>query len=205
SVTSLEGGKVEGVTEEDIRASSAHSRASLREHYKTKLEEAKVAAEDRRSKSPAINLPTQMTVDDELILDGDDDEDDDYFLEEGEMPIPDDLKEGMLDYRDPSMYEVGTSPPPGMKGSRDPSRLSKDNSKLSKGPYREPTGPYKEPTGPYRDPSKPGRDPSQPLIQKIFRKGTSLLEHPLLKEYLKAYDAVVGFKEGMSKMFLDKG
>ena len=51
-----------------------------------------MAAEDRRSKSPAINLPTQMTVDYELILDGDDDEDDDYFLEEGEMPIPDDLK-----------------------------------------------------------------------------------------------------------------
>ncbi|RUS70176.1 hypothetical protein EGW08_022060, partial [Elysia chlorotica] len=40
SVTSLEGGKVEGVTEEDIRASSAHSRASLREQYKAKLEEA---------------------------------------------------------------------------------------------------------------------------------------------------------------------
>ena len=39
----------------------------------------------------------------------------------------------------------------------------------------------------------------------ISRKGTSLLEHPLLKEYLKAYDAVVGFKEAMSKMFLDKG
>ncbi|GFR68389.1 centrosome-associated protein CEP250-like isoform X1 [Elysia marginata] len=38
----------------------------------------------------------------------------------------------------------------------------------------------------------------------ISRKGTSLLEHPLLKEYLKTYDAVVGFKEGMSKMFLDK-
>ena len=57
-----------------------------------KLEEAKLAAEDRRSKSPAINLPTQLTVDDELILDEDDDEDADYFLEDGDMPIPDDLK-----------------------------------------------------------------------------------------------------------------
>ncbi|GFR67892.1 Dpy-19-like protein 3, partial [Elysia marginata] len=93
SVTSLEGGKVEGLTEEEIRASSAHSRASLREQYKAKLEEAKTAAEDRRSKSPAINLPTHLTVDDELILDDDEDEEgDDYFLEEGEMPIPDDLK-----------------------------------------------------------------------------------------------------------------
>lgn len=84
--------KIDGMTEEEIRSSSAQSRASLRNAYKAKLEESKSAAEDRRSKSPHINLPTQMTIDDELILDEDDDDD-----EEGEYigALPDDLK-GML-------------------------------------------------------------------------------------------------------------
>ena len=51
---------------------SAESRASLRSQYKTKLEETKSAVEERRLKSPAISVPSQSSLDDELILDEDD-------------------------------------------------------------------------------------------------------------------------------------
>ncbi|CAL1539571.1 unnamed protein product, partial [Lymnaea stagnalis] len=91
SASSNELSKIDGTTEEELRAASAQSRASLRQQFKMKLGEAKQAAEDRRSKSPAILLPTQLTVDDELIIDEDDDE------------IGD------------SVNEIGTSPPPGFK------------------------------------------------------------------------------------------
>ena len=43
------------------------------------------------------------------------------------------------------------------------------------------------------------------FINFASRKGHTLLEHPLLQEYLKAYDGVINFKEGMGKLFLDKG
>ena len=65
---------------------SALSRASLRSQYKNRLEESRLAAEDRRSKSPHIAVPTKMSVDDELVLDDDNDEFDE------DMALPDDLK-----------------------------------------------------------------------------------------------------------------
>ena len=50
-----------------------------------KLQETKSAAEDRRAKSPAIQLPTKMTVDDELVLEDDDDEDVEGFYDEEDL------------------------------------------------------------------------------------------------------------------------
>ncbi|XP_055872551.1 golgin subfamily A member 3-like isoform X5 [Biomphalaria glabrata] len=164
STTSVEGVKVEGTTEEEIRASSAQSRASLRQQFKTKLGEAKQAAEDRRSKSPAIQLPTQLTIDDELILEDDDE-----------------LDEGLLN-------EIGTSPPTGIKSSPGLSIVSTSDSK-SPGVV---------------DPSTIKRSPNQAFIQKIIRKGTSLLEHPLLKEFLKVFNGLMEFKDGVGKLLLDK-
>uniref|UniRef100_A0A2C9L7J5 Uncharacterized protein n=1 Tax=Biomphalaria glabrata TaxID=6526 RepID=A0A2C9L7J5_BIOGL len=36
-------------------------------------------------------------------------------------------------------------------------------------------------------------------------KGTSLLEHPLLKEFLKVFNGLMEFKDGVGKLLLDKG
>ena len=58
---------------------SAQSRASLRHQFKNRLEESRHAAEERRSKSPVISVPSQRSLDDQLI------EDDDF-------PIPDEIK-----------------------------------------------------------------------------------------------------------------
>lgn len=73
---------IQGQTEDEVRLSSAKSRASLRNQFKSRLDETRMAAESRRTKSPVIRVPTQKSIDDELI---DDDFDDD-------LPIPDDLK-----------------------------------------------------------------------------------------------------------------
>ena len=78
--------KIDGDTEDELREASARSRASLRSHYKNQLEESRQAAEDRRSKTPVITLPSKLSVDDELVLDDDDDDFDE------EMALPDDLK-----------------------------------------------------------------------------------------------------------------
>lgn len=64
------------LTEDELRMTSAQSRASLRYQFKNRLEESRNAAEERRSKSP---VPSQRSIDDQLI------EDDDF-------PIPDDIK-----------------------------------------------------------------------------------------------------------------
>ncbi|KAK7096390.1 hypothetical protein V1264_005690 [Littorina saxatilis] len=108
--------KMEGDTEEDLRDASARSRASLRSHYKNRLGESRQAAEDRRSNTPQISLPSKMSVDEELVLDDDDDFD--------EMALPNDLKDELDEEKrkDVSMYEMGTSPPPG--SGREPSSHS---------------------------------------------------------------------------------
>ena len=81
--------KIDGDTEDELREASARSRASLRTHYKNQLEETRQAAEDRRSKTPVITLPSKLSVDDELVLD--EDEEDEF---DEEMALPDDLKGG---------------------------------------------------------------------------------------------------------------
>ena len=74
---------VTGKTEEEVRVSSAKSRASLRKEFKNRLEETRNIVEDRRANTPAISLPSQKSLDeDQLIVDDDDDD----------MPIPDDMK-----------------------------------------------------------------------------------------------------------------
>ncbi|XP_069102583.1 myosin-2 heavy chain-like isoform X3 [Argopecten irradians] len=89
-------------TEEEIRASSALSRASLRKEYRNKLGEVRAAVEDRRTKSPAISIPSQRSLEDDQLIDEDDDDD-----------IPYNEVEDMK--REQTM-EIGTSPPPGQKG-----------------------------------------------------------------------------------------
>ncbi|XP_033725885.1 myosin-6-like isoform X14 [Pecten maximus] len=89
-------------TEEEIRACSALSRASLRKEYRNKLGEVRAAVEDRRTKSPAISIPSQRSLEDDQLIDEDDDDDIPY----NEI---DDMK------REQTM-EMGTSPPPGQRG-----------------------------------------------------------------------------------------
>ena len=85
-MTKIEHEPVVGKTEDEIRVSSAKSRASLRNQFKTRLEETRTVVEDRRAKSPAISIPSQKSLeDDQLIIDDDDDD----------LPIPDDMK-GLL-------------------------------------------------------------------------------------------------------------
>ena len=54
------------------------SRASLRHQFKNRLEESRHAAEERRSKSPVISVPSQRSLDDQLI-------------EVDDFPIPDEI------------------------------------------------------------------------------------------------------------------
>nr|XP_022305371.1 uncharacterized protein LOC111112260 isoform X1 [Crassostrea virginica] len=124
------------LTEDELRMNSAQSRASLRHQFKNRLEESRHAAEERRSKSPVISVPSQRSLDDQLI------EDDDF-------PIPDEIKEEV------EMEDRGTSPPPDVR--RQSTAMSR----------------------------KPG-------------------EHPVVGEYLRAYEGVVSFKENLSKIMQDR-
>lgn len=63
------------------RESSAQSRASLRNQYKAKLEETRQAVEERRSKSPAISIPSQRSLEEDQLIEDDDD-----------IVLPDNLK-----------------------------------------------------------------------------------------------------------------
>ncbi|XP_052692633.1 uncharacterized protein LOC128170920 isoform X2 [Crassostrea angulata] len=123
------------LTEDELRMTSAQSRASLRYQFKNRLEESRNAAEERRSKSPVISVPSQRSIDDQLI------EDDDF-------PIPDDIKEVEMEDR-------GTSPPPDLR--------------------RQSTA--------------------------MSRK---LVDHPVVGEYLKAYEGVLSFKENLSRIMQDR-
>ncbi|XP_048750682.2 myosin heavy chain, striated muscle-like isoform X3 [Ostrea edulis] len=123
-------------TEDDMRLNSSHSRASLRNQFRNRLEESRHAAEERRSKSPAISVPSQRSIDDQLV------EDDDF-------PIPDEIKEEI------EMEDRGTSPPPDA--------------------HRQSTA--------------------------MSRK---LSEHPVVGEYLKAYEGVVSFKDNLSRIMQDR-
>ncbi|XP_052692639.1 golgin subfamily A member 4-like isoform X7 [Crassostrea angulata] len=124
------------LTEDELRMTSAQSRASLRYQFKNRLEESRNAAEERRSKSPVISVPSQRSIDDQLI------EDDDF-------PIPDDIKEEV------EMEDRGTSPPPDLR--------------------RQSTA--------------------------MSRK---LVDHPVVGEYLKAYEGVLSFKENLSRIMQDR-
>lgn len=86
-------------TPESGREVSAKSRASLRSQYKAKLEETRQAVEERRSKSPAISIPSQRSLEDDQLIDEDDDD----------VALPDDMKS-----REPTM-DIATSPPPQQK------------------------------------------------------------------------------------------
>ncbi|XP_041355859.1 GRIP and coiled-coil domain-containing protein 2-like isoform X3 [Gigantopelta aegis] len=68
----VDGERKVDMTELEMRQMSAKSRASLRSQYKNKLEETKSAVEERRLKSPAISVPSQCSLTDELILDEED-------------------------------------------------------------------------------------------------------------------------------------
>ncbi|XP_021373672.1 uncharacterized protein LOC110463415 isoform X3 [Mizuhopecten yessoensis] len=96
-------------TEDEIRATSALSRASLRKEYRNKLGEVRAAVEDRRTKSPAISIPSQRSLEDDQLIDEDDDDDIPY----------NDIEE----LKKEQTMEMGTSPPPGQKGQSS-SRLS---------------------------------------------------------------------------------
>ncbi|XP_067653461.1 putative leucine-rich repeat-containing protein DDB_G0290503 [Haliotis asinina] len=89
--------KVEGNTEEDIRASSARSRASLRNHFRQKLVETKKVVDERRTKSPGMVLPTPRSMEEDTLQVDDDDD----------VALPDDVKE---EYKSKSL-DIGTSPP----------------------------------------------------------------------------------------------
>ncbi|XP_061170471.1 myosin-10-like isoform X3 [Saccostrea echinata] len=124
------------LTEDEIRLSSSQSRASLRNQFRNRLEESRLAAEERRSKSPAISVPSQRSIEDQLV------EDDDF-------PIPDEIKEEI------EMEDRGTSPPPDAR--RQSTAMSK-----------------------------------------------KLAEHPVVGEYLKAYEGIVIFKENLSRVMQDR-
>lgn len=81
-LTQIEREPIKGNSDEEVRQSSAKSRASLRNQFKSRLDETRQAVEDRRTKSPVITVPAQKSIDDELIIDDDDDD----------LPIPDDQK-----------------------------------------------------------------------------------------------------------------
>lgn len=74
---------VAGLTDEEGRVPSAKSRASLRSQYRNKLEEARSAAEDRRSKSPAISVPSVRSLEEDQLVEEEDDED---------IPVTDEFK-----------------------------------------------------------------------------------------------------------------
>ncbi|KAL4216430.1 hypothetical protein ACF0H5_024155 [Mactra antiquata] len=100
-LSQLEREPVKGNSEEEVRQSSAKSRASLRNQFKSRLDETRHAVEERRTKSPVITVPAQKSIEDELIIDDDDDD----------LPIPDDQKEFFKE----DTLDAGTSPPPGRR------------------------------------------------------------------------------------------
>ncbi|XP_060555548.1 uncharacterized protein LOC132716319 isoform X1 [Ruditapes philippinarum] len=113
---------VSGNTEDEVRQSSAKSRASLRSQFKSRLDETRQAVEDRRTKSPVISLPPHKSIDDELIIEDDDD-----------LPIPDDLKEEVFMRED--TLDAGTSPPPSKQEvNRKISVASRKSTNLSEHP-----------------------------------------------------------------------
>lgn len=59
--------------------------------YKSRLEDARQAAEDRRSKSPHIALPTKSSLDDELIVDENDVDEDIMLLDDLKSMFPMDI------------------------------------------------------------------------------------------------------------------
>ncbi|XP_052240245.1 myosin-11-like [Dreissena polymorpha] len=119
---SLEREPISGNTEEEVRQSSAKSRASLRNQFKSRLDETKHAVESRRTKSPLITLPAQKSVDDELIIESDDED----------LPIPDELKEEALQKED--MMDAGMSPPPDKDVKRQISMASRKSTNLADHP-----------------------------------------------------------------------
>ena len=70
-----------GNTPEEIRISSARSRASIRSHHKSVLEVQRAVTEERRVKSPLLNIHAQKSV----LTDAE-------LNEDGDMPFPDDVK-----------------------------------------------------------------------------------------------------------------
>ncbi|XP_071098823.1 putative leucine-rich repeat-containing protein DDB_G0290503 [Haliotis cracherodii] len=94
-------GKVDVTAEENIRASSARSRASLRNQFRQKLVETKKVVDERRTKSPGMMLPTPRSMEEDTL----------HLDDEDDVTLPDDLKE---EYRHKTL-DIGTSPPPGMK------------------------------------------------------------------------------------------
>ncbi|XP_052786890.1 myosin-11-like isoform X3 [Mya arenaria] len=119
---SVEKEPITGNTEEEVRISSAKSRASLRSQFKSRLDETRHAVETRKTHSPVITVPAQKSVDDELIIESDDEDD---------LPIPDDLKEEAL-MREDTLDAA--SPPPGKRVSRQVSLASRKSTNLSEHP-----------------------------------------------------------------------
>ncbi len=38
-----------------------------------------------------------------------------------------------------------------------------------------------------------------------FRKGLPMADHPIVEEYLRTYDAIIQFKDTLTRVFVDKG
>ncbi|KAK3609983.1 hypothetical protein CHS0354_011824 [Potamilus streckersoni] len=134
--------------EEEQHTRSAKSRASLRNQYKTKLDETRGAIEERRAKSPAISIPSQKSLDDDLLILEEEEEDD--------IPVADDIKEEKKLAREETL-DRGTSPPPtAVKGSAPRT------------------------------------------------KSVGLVDHPIVDEFLSAYEGVVAFRNQISKLLIEK-
>ena len=43
------------------------------------------------------------------------------------------------------------------------------------------------------------------VVVVFFRKGIPMADHPIVEEYLKAYNTIVQFKETLARVFVDKG
>ncbi|KAL5020532.1 hypothetical protein ScPMuIL_003424 [Solemya velum] len=146
-----------GLGKEELQSSSAKSRASLRSQYRMRLEETRLAAEDRRSKSPVISVMSHKSMEEAAIF-LEDDEDD-------ELPFTDEVKEDISGTRSKSdTNEAGTSPPPGR------------STKAS----------------------------GHSISTKISKHSVQFVDHPVVHEYLKAYEEIMQFKERLSKVFTDK-
>ncbi|WAR30176.1 hypothetical protein MAR_003744 [Mya arenaria] len=126
---SVEKEPITGNTEEEVRISSAKSRASLRSQFKSRLDETRHAVETRKTHSPVITVPAQKSVDDELIIESDDEDD---------LPIPDDLKEEAL-MREDTLDAA--SPPPGKRVSRQVSLASSEVSQIINNVIQNDRGP----------------------------------------------------------------
>lgn len=69
--TSNENLNLSSASNDEVREAMSKSRASLRTEYKARLAETKLAMEDRRSKSPAVSIPSLHSLDEDQLIEDD--------------------------------------------------------------------------------------------------------------------------------------